>query len=132
MSVSIVIISHHDIGNALVKAVKSTFGKEDLPLLTHIIDVLPDTDPDLMIPQLKQLTENLNKGDGVLILTDLFGSTPSNIAQEIQNDHIRIVTGLNLPMLLHVMNDTQLTLNQLVENAITGGQAGIIKCKKEK
>lgn len=132
MSVCIVIISHHDFGHALVKAAKSTLGKENLPLATHVIEVLPETDPDQMIPQLKQLTENVNQGDGVLILTDLFGATPSNMAREIQSDHIRIVTGLNLPMLLRIMNYASLSLTQMAESAIKGGQAGIIECDKQK
>lgn len=130
MSVSVLIISHHDIGDALIRAAKTTFGKENLPLPTYVFNVLPDTDPEQMIPKIKKVIRKLNQNEGILILTDLFGATPSNIAQELQDDNIRIVTGLNLPMLLRVMNYANLNLTQLAENAFKGGQAGIIECDR--
>ncbi|QLH43193.1 MAG: PTS sugar transporter subunit IIA [Coxiellaceae bacterium] len=125
MTVGIIIISHDEIGSALLNAVRVTFGK-DLPLPVTTVDVSPDTNPDELIPKLKKFIAKIDHGDGVLILTDLFGATPSNIAQEIQNEDVRIVSGLNLPMLIRVLNYPQLNLQQLAEKALQGGQAGII------
>lgn len=130
MSVSILIISHDEIGSALLNAVKQTFGSE-LPLSVATVELVANADPEEMVPKLKKVVQALNQGDGVLILTDLFGSTPSNIAHNIQDCHdIRIVTGLNLPMLIRVMNYPQLNLQKLAEKARTGGQCGIIECEK--
>lgn len=127
MSVSILIISHNEIGTALLNTVKQTFGSQ-LPLPTATVELQADTDPEILIPKLKEVVKALDQGDGVLILTDLFGSTPSNVAQQIQDcKHIRIVSGLNLPMLIRVMNYPNLELAQLAEKARTGGQHGIIE-----
>ena len=128
--VSVLIISHNNIGNALVEATKMTYGKE-LPLQTHTIDVQCDTDPETLIPKLKLLVQKLNRNAGVLILTDLFGSTPYNVAQQIQTDAVAIVSGLNLPMLIRVMNYPDLTLTELAETALKGGQTGIMECESK-
>jgi PTS system mannose-specific IIA component len=126
MSVSILIISHHEVGSALVNAAKTTYGKA-LPFVVALVEIQPNTDPDYLIPQLEKRIQEINHGDGVLILTDLFGATPSNIAQKLQDENVRIVSGLNLPMLIRVMNYPQKTLDELAETALKGGQAGIIE-----
>jgi PTS system mannose-specific IIA component len=129
MSVSILIISHNEIGTALVNTVKITLGNQ-LPLPVATVELTDDADPDVLIPRLKNVVKALDQGDGVLILTDLYGSTPSNIAQHLQsNNKVLIVTGLNLPMLIRIMNYPQLPLDQLSEKALTGGQSGIIECE---
>lgn len=126
MSVAVLVITHHEIGYALVNALKTTYGN-GLPLLLKTFEVRADADPDKLIPELKQIITQLDQGEGVLVLTDLFGSTPSNIAYELQKENnIRIVTGLNLPMLIRVMNYPTLSLLELAEKAMKGGQAGII------
>ena len=126
MSVAVLIITHHEIGHALVNALKTTYG-DGLPLSLETFEVRSDADPDKLLPQLGQIVKQLDQGEGVLILTDLFGSTPSNIAYELQKvTHIQIVTGLNLPMLIRVMNYPTLDLSELTEKALKGGQAGII------
>lgn len=133
MSISILIISHPEIGNALVKTAKVTFGKAQLPLPTLVYDILPETDCGKCAAELKALlSEELKNQEGVLILTDIFGATPNNIAQIVKNEKIRIVTGLNLPMLLRVMNYHTASLDKLAETARQGGQAGIIECEASK
>jgi PTS system ascorbate-specific IIA component len=109
-----------------VNALKTTYGN-NLPLPLETFEVRSDADPDKLMPELKKIITTLDVGKGVLILTDLFGSTPSNIAYELQKAGlIRIVTGLNLPMLIRVMNYPTLSLNELADKAMQGGQAGII------
>lgn len=126
MSVAVLIITHHEIGHALVNALMTTYG-DSLPLPLETFEVKSDADPDQLLPRLYDIIHQLDKGQGVLILTDLFGSTPSNIAYELQKGtNIRVVTGLNLPMLIRVMNYPSLSLSELEEKALKGGQAGII------
>lgn len=128
MSVNVLIVSHQDIGNAFLKAANNTFNKK-LPLPITIAEIDLDADPDKLIPELKSQIKKINNGDGVLILTDLFGSTPSNIAQALQKiGNIRVVTGLNLPMLLRVLNYPKLSLSKLADKAREGGQCGIVEC----
>ena len=69
----------------------------------------------------------LDKGDGVLILTDMYGSTPSNIAHRLsQPGKVMVVTGLNLPMMIKVMNYPNLNLTELVDVAVEGGKNGVL------
>ncbi len=125
--VSVLIISHDDIGTALLKTATNTLG--ELPLVVTVVDVEPNTDPDDLIPKLKQLISSQLNDRDVLILTDMFGATPSNIANTLQQtfNHIaiNIVTGLNLPMLLRVMNYPTLSLAALAEKAVSGGRDGV-------
>lgn len=129
MSVSIVMITHQEIGHALSNATKTTFG-DKLPLPISTIEIQPDTDPETLVPELKRLIKSLDQGDGVLILTDLFGATPCNIARQLQgHDNVHVVAGLNLSMLIRVMNYAHLNLDQLAETALKGGHEGIIDCE---
>ena len=75
------------------------------------------------------MIEQLDQGDGVLILTDMYGSTPGNIACALgQNNRVAVVAGLNLPMLVRVLNYPQLDLHTLAEKAESGGRIGIVPC----
>jgi mannose PTS system EIIA component len=84
------------------------------------------SDPDQQLERAQQYLQQLEQGDGVLILTDLYGSTPSNIACKLRNDKVAVITGLNLPMLIRVLNYPALNLHELAEKATGGGREGII------
>jgi PTS system mannose-specific IIA component len=128
MSVNILIISHNDIGAALVKTATKVF--DELPLPTTVVNIEADTDPEILLPKLRKLVKNIGANAGILILTDLFGSTPSNIAKALKNNaNIRIVCGLNLPMLMRVMNYPNATIDELAEKALSGGREGVIEDK---
>jgi PTS system ascorbate-specific IIA component len=131
MTIRILIITHDEVGQALLMAAKTTFG--ELPLPTEVIQISRTVNPEQMIQQIQQTLSQLQANEGVLILTDIFGSTPSNIAQAIHNHpNTRLVTGLNLPMLIRIMNYPTLDLNTLVAKAVSGGREGIIDCQQEK
>ncbi len=131
MTVSLLLITHDEIGSALLHAVKNTLGQ--LPISTQVVSIDYKTDPEQIIPQLKQIVQHITHDHSLLILTDLFGSTPSNIAQALQDfSNIRVVAGLNLPMLIRIMNYPGLTLDELVEKALSGGRDGVCCCEKPK
>lgn len=131
MTVSVLLITHDEIGSALLNAATSTLG--ELPLPTTVVTINYRTDPDALIPKLQRLANNIEHDQGLLILTDLYGSTPSNIASHLQNkNQIEVIAGLNLPMLIRVMNYPQLGLHELAQKALTGGKEGVINCKKKK
>lgn len=128
MSVAVLIVSHHKIGHALVEAVQTTLGG-DVPLPLQAFAIASDADPDDTYPEISKLIESMDQGDGVLILTDLFGSTPCNICNKMQaEEHIMVVTGLNLPMLVRAMNYPDQSLEDLAETARKGGMEGIMTC----
>lgn len=125
MSVSLLIVAHAPLGQAVLDAAVGTLGRN--PLNTGVLDVVRDVEPDIAMIQVQRLVEELDEGDGVLVLTDIYGSTPSNIACSLlQREHIRIVTGLNLPMLIRVMNYADLDLPALTDKAFSGGHDGIL------
>lgn len=124
--VNVIIMAHEKIGAAFVHAITTALG--ELPLPTTVITVSYHVDPDEIIVKTKKMIHQMSQAPGFLILTDLFGATPSNIASSLQQSHdnIYVVTGLNLPMLIRVMNYAHLTLPELVEKALSGGKDGII------
>ncbi len=125
MSVSLLIIAHAPVGQAILDAATGTLGRN--PMNSEVLDVERDVEPDIAIIQAQRLVEELDQGDGVLVLTDIYGSTPSNIACSLlQRENIRIVTGLNLPMLIRVMNYAELDLASLADKAFSGGHDGIL------
>ena len=125
MSVSLLIIAHAPLGKAILDVAIGTLGHN--PINTSVLDIVRDTEPDITRIQAQRLAEELDEGDGVLVLTDIYGSTPSNIACSLlDKENVRIVTGLSLPMLFRVMNYANLDLIGLTEKAVSGGHDGIM------
>jgi PTS system ascorbate-specific IIA component len=130
MSVGILIISHDGIGPAILGT--ATLMLDDCPLQTKLLTTSRDCDPDQLTEDAIEQVEALDTGEGVLVLTDLYGSTPYNIAQKlISQRHVHVVSGLNLSMLIRVLNYPQLTLEELSEKAVSGGKDGISKIVSE-
>jgi PTS system mannose-specific IIA component len=118
-------MTHENIGQAMLQTVRRVL--EMCPLQTRCLSVPFDSDPDEIQQEAAQMIRGLDKGDGVLILSDLFGSTPSNIAHRLSEPgKVMVVTGLNLPMMIKVMNYPNLDLTQLVDVAIEGGKKGVL------
>jgi len=126
MSVHVIIVTHDDIGQALVNVATTTLGQ--LPLVTTLVEVAFDTDPDDLSKQLQQHIAQCANKDGILILTDLYGSTPCNLAAKLKTSKIRVIAGLNLPMLIRLMNYPDLSLDELVQKAMSGGKDGVLNC----
>lgn len=125
MSVSLLIIAHAPLGQAVLDVAIGTLGHN--PLRTEVLNVARDNEPELAVIQAQRCFEELDDGDGVLVLTDIYGSTPSNIACSLlEKDRVRIVTGINLPMLIRVLNYPDLKLIALAEKATSGGHDGIM------
>ena len=126
MSVGILILSHDGIGSSLLgTALQMITGS---PLHIVLLTIEKDSDPDGLLGRARLLLEQLDSGAGVLILTDLYGSTPCNIARAcLTGDRVKAVAGLNLSMLVRVMNYPDLELAELVEKAVSGGQEGVLQ-----
>lgn len=125
MSVSLLIVAHAPLGQTIHDVAVDTLGHN--PLKTAVLDIIRDSEPDIAKIQSQRLVEELDDGDGVLVLTDIYGSTPSNIACALQGkENVRIVSGLNLPMLFRIMNYANLDLQALTEKAVSGGHDGIL------
>jgi len=128
MSVGILVICHGHIGTAIVESVQGIMGT--LPLKTRVFSILPDTPREHLVKEGMRAIKELDSGDGVLVLTDLYGSTPANIACLQERENVTVVAGLNMPMLLRVMNYPHLKLPELVDKALSGGRDGILVCPR--
>jgi len=130
MSVGLLVISHDGIGPAILGT--ATFMLNGCPLNSRLLAASRDCDPEELITDASEQIRLLDEGDGVLILTDLIGSTPSNIARQLaENNNVRIITGLNLSMLIRALNYPQLGLEELADKALSGGRDGIIMIDNE-
>lgn len=126
MSVGILLVTHPGIGSALVEV--ATRLLRQLPLKTEAFELGFDVDLDTALPQASAALRRVDGGDGVLVLTDLYGASPSNLAAQVARlgTPVRRVSSLNLPMLLRVMNYAELPLDELPAVAAAGARNGAI------
>lgn len=125
MSVGILLVTHNGIGDQLLGTARATLGF--CPIQTASLSVAQDADPDSMERDALGLLKSLDTGEGVLVLTDAYGSTPSNVACRLaKGGRVRIIAGVNLPMLLRIFNYPRLSLHELADKALTGGQDGVV------
>lgn len=131
MPVGILIITHGEIGEELLATARSTLGGT-LPLKCRALSVSPNCDPDSQHKKAENMLASVDSGSGVLILTDMFGSTPSNIANGFKKlDGVEVIAGVNLPMFIRILNYSDLTLSEITEKALSGGHDGIILCEQK-
>lgn len=126
MAVGVLLVTHGRLGRHLMDTVTEMIGEP--PLAIDVVDIQRGQDPDSCVTEALQKAGQLDSGDGVLMLTDAFGSTPSNVATRAAaaSEQYCIVAGLNLPMLVRIFNYPKLGLADMVENAVQGGRQGIV------
>ena len=125
MSVGIILIAHAGIGPALAGTAQFVLGELSMPL--RVVVVSRDSRADEVLETLEAVAAELDQGEGVLILTDMYGATPTNVARRINPGRpVRIVAGVNLPMLLNVLNYPDRDLDALAALALEGGRQGIL------
>ena len=125
MTVGILLITHEGIGTALRGVAERLL--TPMPLRVEVLEVPFDADPEAILPAASAALRRADGGDGVLVLTDLYGATPSNLAGRLSRlgTPVRRVSALNLPMLLRVLNYADLALDELPAIAIAGGRNGV-------
>ena len=129
MSVGLLLVTHAGIGAELIAAVEGICGQAEprLQLVSIPSDLRPQ-DLGHYADRVRDAMHECDDGDGVLVLTDLYASTPDNLARHFSEDsNARVVSGINLPMLLRVLNYAQLSLEELASTALTGGQEGVMR-----
>ena len=125
MKVGILLVTHSDIGKQLLLTATSVFGKN--PFQVELLSVDNYDQPNDVKELAEKYVKFLDNGAGVLVLTDIIGTTPSNIASSIDHEKIKIVAGLNLSMILNVFNYPEDSLDQLSIKALEGGIQGVSK-----
>ncbi len=130
MSIGLLLVTHPGIGEALLTSACTTLS--GCPLRTRCVEVPPDADPEQLMQQVRNAVTAIDDGSGVLVLTDAYGATPSNLACRLcQDQHVSVVSGVNLPMLIRIFNYANDNLEALASKAAEGGLRGIqISCRK--
>lgn len=120
----ILVITHSNYGESLLAAAESILGPiENCAALS--IDITADVKE--AIDGLRSTVENMNKGNGVLILTDMFGGTPTNLSLSLLSiKGVEVVTGVNLPMILRAAGHSTTKIEILAEEAKQAGLQGIV------
>ena len=124
--IGILIISHGDLGNCLIHCANHVMGKRPKYLM-HLGVTIQD-DPDVIIPKALELLKQLDCGDGVLILSDICGATPCNIANQLVDPgRVECLSGANLSMLVRALTYRNEPLESVVEKALSGGKEGVMR-----
>ena len=127
MSVSLLLVSHNNIGAELCATAASIL-KQNMPPVREV-SVPSDVEPENLgkyADLLRSTMQELENDDGVLVLTDVHGATPDNLARYFCTEcNAVVISGINLPMLLRVLNYAHQSIGQLCETAINGGKTGI-------
>ena len=124
--IGILIITHGTLGESLVHCASHVLNKR--PPRLKQLGVTAQDDPTVLLPQARNLVNDLDSGDGVLILTYMYGGTPSNIAAKLViPGKVEAVAGVSLPMLIRVLNYRDRELRTIVIKAISGGCEGVMR-----
>lgn len=125
MSNRIFIIAHAPLAQALRDCAMHVYPECAASVMA--LDVLPQAQPEDTLRQAKAATGNAGL-DGLLVLTDIFGATPANVAQKlVAGSTAKLIAGVNLPMLLRAVCYRDESLDALVARALTGGTQGVMQ-----
>lgn len=128
--IGILVLTHEDLGEHLIRCASHVVGMRP-PQLMHLGVFIQD-DPDAVLIQARELIQQLDSGDGVLILNDMFGATPCNIASRlVRPGRVECLSGANLPMLVRVLTYRHEPLAGVIEKGLSGGQRGVIQIDAE-
>jgi PTS system mannose-specific IIA component len=127
--IGLLIVTHCDLGKELLNAAEFIVGKIEA---VDTIAITETSGTDLLRKKIEAKVGALNKGDGVLILTDMFGGTPSNLSLSfLREGKIEVLTGVNLPMVIAIVqNRPNIKLTALAEKAQEAGKMGISLASK--
>jgi mannose PTS system EIIA component len=101
--VGILVLTHGELGKHFIETARVIGLKSDEAVMS--LEVYPTNTPESLRDEVERAIKKLNTGDGVLILTDLFGGTPTNMSLSfLEEGKIEVVTGLNLPMIIKAIN----------------------------
>jgi PTS system mannose-specific IIA component len=122
--IGLVVICHEDMGAELVKAAEMIVGKIES---AASVSVKQDSAPETLMDEIQRAIRKVDRKKGVMLCTDMFGGTPSNIALAFLSDTVEVVTGVNLSMLIKFANHRdEKTLPELAKLVQEAAQKSII------
>ncbi len=128
--IGILVITHGSFGQSLMECAEHMLGS--VPQQLNYLAVSSKDDPTIVLQKAKRMLTDINTGEGVLVLSDIYGATPCNIVAKIlEPGVVEGVAGVNLPMLVRVMTYRSESLPVLVEKAVSGGREGVVTFDSE-
>jgi PTS system ascorbate-specific IIA component len=123
--IGVLIVTHGEIGRALLESASQILGNAQTQTAT--LSVWRQNDPDDLVLRAREILDQIDAGDGVLVLTDIFGATPGNVVSRLLEDgRVEGVSGVSLPMLLRVLASRNGSLSAAVQRAVSGGAEGVV------
>jgi mannose PTS system EIIA component len=127
--IGVLIIAHGSLGPSLIDCATHVMGNR--PAQLDFLEISKHDDPASILPKAQALVKNLDSGQGVLVLSDIYGATPCNIVTRLLTpDEIEGVAGVNLPMLVRVLNYRHEGLHSCIQKALSGGRDGVVHFTK--
>jgi PTS system ascorbate-specific IIA component len=127
--IGLFLITHTTYGESLIQCACHVLNQRP-PQIVQLGVALQD-DPLDLLPQAREMLRWVDSGKGVLVMTDIFGATPSNIAMKLlEPGRIDGVAGVNLPMLVRALTYREKDMATLIAKAISGGRDGVLNLLK--
>jgi mannose PTS system EIIA component len=129
--IGVLVVTHGSIGEALLASATQILGNAQPQTAT--LSVWRQDDPDDLVLRARELLDTLDAGDGVLVITDIFGATPGNVVSRLLEDgKVEGVSGASLPMLLRVLTSRNGSLSAAVRRALSGGAEGVVHMNSDR
>lgn len=129
--IGIFLITHYGLGESLVQCAVHVLNKRPAQLVQ--LGVAAQDDPLDLLPLAEDLVKFVDKGEGVLILTDVYGATPSNLAAKLlRPGQVEALAGVNVPMLIRALTYRNKGWETLLTRAASGGREGILHMKVDR
>lgn len=126
--IGILLITHGSLGESLIQCVCHVMNRRPPQMMQ--LGVSGQDDPLDVLPLARRLLNAVDSGDGTLILTDILGATPANMAAKLlEPGRIEGVAGVNLPMLLRAITYRERNMEVLVKKAVAGACEGVVHMK---
>ncbi len=127
--IGILLITHDTLGEALLQCACHVLNKRPEQIMQ--LGVAAGDDPNDLLPLAKKLLKLIDTGEGALVLTDIYGASPSNLAGKLlQPGKVEGLAGVNLPMLLRAINYRDKGMGTLISRATGGARDGVINMLK--
>ena len=129
--IGVLIITHGAIGETLLASAEQILGAQQAQVAA--LGVSRNDDPEAVLARAREFARRLDDGSGMLVLTDMFGATPCNVASRLLADgRVEGVSGVSLPMLVRVLSARNGSLPAAVQRALSGGAEGVVHMNQDR
>jgi len=126
--IGVLIVAHDSLGDSLADAVAHVLGGR--PPQFEVLAVHAADDPQLLLPAARLQLDRLDSGEGVLVMSDIYGATPCNLACKLlQPGRVEGLAGVNLPMLVRAFTYRTKGMEAMITKAVSGGCEGVLHIK---